>query len=272
MNPPPSARGVGTGAIVVRAFQEGQRVTLFGYTRMPAWDTDRLRATLRLYLLADAGLVPPEQLPDIVAAALRGGVTAVQLRAKAATTLELLELARNLLAVCQEADVPFIVNDRVDVALAAEADGAHVGPHRRRRSVAATTRGGCSDRPRSSASRSGTGQEAHLATSQGASYVSAGPMFATSTKPTPGRPRAKACCAACAPRHACRWWSSAASLRERSAALYAAGADGVCVGAAIVRAADPEARRAGVFRARRRARADCLDACDGGRWSSDWRG
>ena len=44
---------------------------------MLAWDTDRLRATLRLYLLADAGLVPPEQLPRIVADALRGGVTAV---------------------------------------------------------------------------------------------------------------------------------------------------------------------------------------------------
>ncbi|HLZ28817.1 MAG TPA: thiamine phosphate synthase, partial [Chloroflexota bacterium] len=96
-------------------------------TEMLAWDTDRLRATLRLYLLADAGLVPPEQLPRIVAAALRGGVTAVQLRAKEATTLELLELARSLMDVCQEADVPFIINDRVDVALAAGADGAHVG-------------------------------------------------------------------------------------------------------------------------------------------------
>src|SRR5437773_4006636 len=94
---------------------------------MAHWDPERLRAALRLYLLADAGLVPPEQLPRIVAAALRGGVTAVQLRAKGATTLELLELARRLKDVCGEADVPFIVNDRVDVALAAGADGAHVG-------------------------------------------------------------------------------------------------------------------------------------------------
>jgi thiamine-phosphate pyrophosphorylase len=86
---------------------------------MPVWDTDQLRAALRLYLLADAGLVPPDRLAQVVAAALRGGVTAVQLRAKSATTLELLELARALNAVCQEAGVPFIVNDRVDVALAA---------------------------------------------------------------------------------------------------------------------------------------------------------
>src|SRR5437016_266928 len=94
---------------------------------MPGWDADRLRAALRVYLLADAGLVPPDRLPEIVSAALRGGVTAVQLRAKSATTLELLELARNLNAICREAAVPFIVNDRIDVALAAEADGAHVG-------------------------------------------------------------------------------------------------------------------------------------------------
>ena len=94
---------------------------------MPGWDADRLRAALRVYLLADAGLAPPDRLPSIVAAALRGGVTAVQLRAKLATTLELLELARTLNAICREAGVPLIVNDRVDVALAAEAAGAHVG-------------------------------------------------------------------------------------------------------------------------------------------------
>src|SRR5260370_16709968 len=94
---------------------------------MPDWDAERLRKALRLYLLADAGLAPSAELTHIVAAALRGGVTAVQLRAKAATTLELLELARNLNGLCRVADVPFIVNDRVDVALAAEADPAHVG-------------------------------------------------------------------------------------------------------------------------------------------------
>src|SRR5438046_2447575 len=89
--------------------------------------SDTLRSALRLYLLADAGLVEPDKLPEVVHAAIRGGVTAVQLRAKTATTLELLELARNLNAICREANVPFIINERVDVALAAEADGAHVG-------------------------------------------------------------------------------------------------------------------------------------------------
>jgi thiamine-phosphate pyrophosphorylase len=204
------------------------------------WDADRLRKALRLYLLADAGLAPSAELVQIVAAALRGGVTAVQLRAKAATTLELLELARNLNALCREADVPFIVNDRVDVALAAEADGAHVGhigeedlsPHDARHLLGPTAIVGVSV---------ATPQEARIAASQGASYVSAGPMFATSTKADAGPAAGEALL-----RHV----RAATGLPlvviggitpQRSAALFSAGADGVCVGAAIVRATDPEA-------------------------------
>jgi thiamine-phosphate pyrophosphorylase len=207
---------------------------------MPAWDADRLRAVLRLYLLADAGLVQAEKLPDIVAAAVRGGVTAVQLRAKAATTLELLELARNLKAVCQEAAVPFIVNDRVDVALAAEADGAHVGhigeedlsPHDARHLLGPTAIVGVSV---------GTAQEAHMATSQGASYVSAGPMFATSTKSDAGPAAGEVLLRGVRAATGLPLVVIGGITPQRSAALYAAGADGVCVGAAIVRAADPEA-------------------------------
>jgi thiamine-phosphate pyrophosphorylase len=213
---------------------------------MPDWDVERLRAALRVYLLADAGLVPSERLPDIVAAAVRGGVTAVQLRAKTATTLELLELAHNLKALCLEADVPFIVNDRVDVALAAEADGAHVGhigeedlsPHDARRLLGPTAIVGVSV---------GTGQEAHLATGQGASYVSAGPMFATSTKLNAGPAAGDALLRSVRAATRLPLVVIGGINPERSAALYAAGADGVCVGAAILRAADPEAAARAFF-------------------------
>jgi thiamine-phosphate pyrophosphorylase len=206
---------------------------------MLAWDTERLRAALRLYLLADAGLVPPDQLPGIVAAALRGGVTAVQLRAKEATTLELLDLARNLMSVCEAAQVPFIVNDRVDVALAAGADGAHVGhigeedlsPHDARRLLGPEAIVGVSV---------GTGQEAHLATSQGASYVSAGPMFATATKSNAGPAAGETLLRSVRAATPLPLVVVGGITPQRAAALYAAGADGVCVGAAIVRAAEPE--------------------------------
>jgi thiamine-phosphate pyrophosphorylase len=206
---------------------------------MPCLDADQLRAALRLYLLADAGLVPPDQLAPIVAAALRGGVTAVQLRAKSATTLELLELARTLGAVCAGASVPFIVNDRVDVALAAGADGAHVGhigeedlsPNDARRLLGPTAIVGVSV---------GTGPEAHMATSQGASYVSAGPMFATSTKANAGPAAGEQLLRSVRAATPLPLVVIGGITPERSAALYAAGADGVCVGAAIIRAPDPE--------------------------------
>ena len=60
---------------------------------MADWDAERLRAALRLYLLADAGVVAATKL-GVVEAAIAGGVSMVQLRVKGATTLEYLALAR----------------------------------------------------------------------------------------------------------------------------------------------------------------------------------
>lgn len=213
---------------------------------MPVRDPERLRAALRLYLLADSGLVPPASLPEVVSAALRGGVTAVQLRAKTATTLELLELARRLNAICHDANVPFIVNDRVDVALAAEADGAHVGhigeedlsPNDARRLLGPDAIVGVSV---------GTPQEAHMATSQGASYVSAGPMFATSTKSNAGPAAGEALLRGVRAATRLPLVVIGGITHQRSAALFAAGADGICVGAAILRAADPESAARAFF-------------------------
>jgi thiamine-phosphate pyrophosphorylase len=207
---------------------------------MTGWDDERLRAVLRLYLLADTGVIPPDRLPEVVKAALRGGVTAVQLRAKAETTLAQLELARSLNAICESAGVPFIVNDRVDVALAAEADGAHVGhigeedlsPRDARKLLGPDAIVGVSV---------GTPQEAHMATTQGASYVSAGPMFATSTKANAGPAAGEALLRSVRPATRLPLVVIGGITAERSAALFAAGADGVCVGAAILRAGDPEA-------------------------------
>jgi thiamine-phosphate pyrophosphorylase len=206
---------------------------------MLAWNADRLRTALRLYLLADTGLVAPTELPDVVSAALRGGVSAVQLRAKAETTLEMLELARAIGARCRAAGVPFLVNDRVDVALAAEAAGAHVGhigeedlsPADARRLLGPDAIVGVSV---------GAASEAREARVQGASYVSAGPMFATSTKSNAGPAAGEALLKSVRAATSLPLVVIGGITAERAAALYAAGADGVCVGAAILRAADPE--------------------------------
>ncbi|QAY70565.1 thiamine phosphate synthase [Xylanimonas protaetiae] len=71
----------------------------------------------------------PAGVLDTVRAALAGGVTAVQLRDPGASTRELAALGEALLAVLRPAGVPLVVDDRVDVALAIGADGAHVGQH-----------------------------------------------------------------------------------------------------------------------------------------------
>src|SRR5712691_11784017 len=143
------------------------------------------RRALRLYLIADTGIVPPVRLPDAVRAALDGGVTMAQLRAKALTTRAQVELARALAEICRERGVPFVVNDRVDIALASAADGVHLGhigeddmhPRDARELLGASAIVGVSV---------ARAEEAREAERAGATYVSAGPMFATTTKTDAG--------------------------------------------------------------------------------------
>ena len=84
-------------------------------------------ATLRLHLVTDAELCGPRGIEAVVAAAVRGGATCVQLREKHLDTRPFVERARALKALLAPLGVPLIINDRLDVALAAEADGVHVG-------------------------------------------------------------------------------------------------------------------------------------------------
>ena len=82
---------------------------------------------LRLCLVTDRSLARGRPLVDIVDAAVRGGVTMVQLREKQATTRAFLEEARALKALLGPLGIALVVNDRLDIALAVDADGVHVG-------------------------------------------------------------------------------------------------------------------------------------------------
>jgi thiamine-phosphate pyrophosphorylase len=82
---------------------------------------------LSLYALIDPAVAGGRTLVDL-ASCLVGHATLVQLRDKHSSTRAMVEEARALRAVLEPAGVPLIVNDRVDVALAAEADGVHIGP------------------------------------------------------------------------------------------------------------------------------------------------
>ncbi|MDI6831311.1 MAG: thiamine phosphate synthase [Actinomycetota bacterium] len=123
---------------------------------------------------------------DVARAALRGGADAVQLRDKEAGGRELLRLAGEVASLVRAAGrgCLFLVNDRVDVALACEAHGVHVGqddlpPAAARRLVGEDMVLGVS---------AGTVEEALEARAAGADYIGVGPVFATPTKPDAGEP------------------------------------------------------------------------------------
>jgi thiamine-phosphate pyrophosphorylase len=80
-----------------------------------------------LYVVTDSAMIGERALTDVVMAAVQGGAQTVQLREKTTPTRAIVELARVLRGLLSPRGVPLIINDRVDVALAAGADGVHVG-------------------------------------------------------------------------------------------------------------------------------------------------
>ena len=86
-----------------------------------------LRESMLLYAVTDRSWLRGRSLADCVRQAVEGGATFVQLREKDAPFDEIVALGRELGAICREADVPFVIDDDVDAALACGADGVHVG-------------------------------------------------------------------------------------------------------------------------------------------------
>jgi thiamine-phosphate pyrophosphorylase len=85
-----------------------------------------MNVDLRLYALADPAVSGGRSLADL-AKSIAGSATLVQLRDKHGSTRSMMEEARALIGVLAPLDIPLLINDRVDVALAAEADGVHIG-------------------------------------------------------------------------------------------------------------------------------------------------
>jgi thiamine-phosphate pyrophosphorylase len=134
-------------------------------------------AEARLCLLATRAL-SRRPLAEAVAAACRGGVRVVQVREKEAPDAEVLAIARDLAAVAREAGALLLVNDRVEVAVEAGADGAHVGPEdmapaEARRLLGPDLLLGVTTHGLAQANR---------AVADGADYVGIGPVFPTETK------------------------------------------------------------------------------------------
>lgn len=197
---------------------------------------------LSLYLVTDRALAQGRDTVNVVAAAVRGGVTCVQLREKAAPTREFVAEARAVKALLAgvERTIPLIINDRLDVALAVGADGVHLGQNDMEIGDARRIAGKGFIIGISVASVA----DAVAATAAGADYLGISPVFATPTKTDTAAPLGLAGV------HAIR---AAVTLplvgigginQTNAAAVLQAGADGVAVVSAIVAAACPRSAAA----------------------------
>lgn len=142
--------------------------------------SDRARGQLKLdlYVVSDARLAGARGNLATLEEAIAGGADVVQLREKAMTTRELIELGLALRELTRRHGVLFIVNDRVDVALAIEADGVHVGQDDMPASLARKLVG-----PGRIVGVSATTlAEATQAARDGADYLGVGPVYPTGTK------------------------------------------------------------------------------------------
>ena len=135
-------------------------------------------AEYTLYLVTDRGLMSTDTLSEAVEQAVLGGCTMVQLREKTADSRAFYDEALRIKAVTDKHEVPLIINDRVDIALAVDAAGVHVGQSDLpanvvRRMVGPDKLVGVSV---------GSVAEAQKAKRDGADYLGIGAMYVTATK------------------------------------------------------------------------------------------
>ena len=190
---------------------------------------------MRLYAVTDRAWLGARTPCEQVEAALKGGVTCVQLREKELEEAAFLREARELSALCRRYGVPFLVNDNVDIALASGADGVHVGqedmdPAQVRLRAGKDMLLGVSVH---------TVEEAREAVRKGADYLGVGAMFPTGTKADAER----------VPRQILRDICAAVDVpvvaigglnRESIPRLSGSGVDGVALVSAIFSAEDIE--------------------------------
>jgi len=195
---------------------------------------------LRLYALLDPEHAGGHDLVDLARLVAQGGATLVQLRDKRSATRAMVERARAIKAVLNEFAIPFLINDRIDVALACAADGVHVGQedmaaHDARRLLGAKAIVGLSIK---------TAAEAEAAPLDILDYLGVGGVFATSSKDNPAPPIGAAGLRRISDmvrRRAAGFpiCGIAGITIDNAAQVIAAGADGVAAISALSHESDP---------------------------------
>ena len=136
----------------------------------------------KLHILTDTVLQSRFSHMEITRLAIVGGADTIQYQQKKGSTREMIEIARNMKRLCSEADVTFIVNDRLDVAIAAEADGVHLGQDDFPIPMARELLG----EGRIIGGSAATLDDARKCLSEGADYVGFGPVYPTTSKDDAG--------------------------------------------------------------------------------------
>ena len=195
-----------------------------------------------LYLVTDRALSLGRSTVEVVRAAIRGGVSCVQLREKGCSTREFMDEARLLKALLAGTGVPLFINDRLDVALAVGADGVHLGQNDlaiadARRLVGNRMIIGISAESVADAIR---------AEAEGADYIGASPVFTTPTKTDTASPLGLDGLRAIRRAVQLPLVAIGGINADNAAQVLRAGADGLAVVSAIVSAPCPRTAAAGL--------------------------
>ena len=190
-----------------------------------------------LYLVTDRGLARGRSTLEIVRAAVQGGVTCVQLREKECSTLDFIEQAITIKDFLKTRGVPLIINDRVDVALAIEADGVHLGQTDMPLKIAKKILADSMIIGISAESL----EDAIEAEKGGADYLGVSPIYGTPTKTDTAPPLGLDGLRAIRQAVHVPLVGIGGLNRDNSAAVIQNGGDGVAVVSAIVATDDPEA-------------------------------
>ena len=133
---------------------------------------------LTLYLCTDRHWLGDMSIAESVERAIEGGVTLVQLREKDVSTAQFLQAAQEVQEVCRRHGIPLIINDRIDIALAVDADGVHVGQS----DMAAKRARALLGPDKILGVSAHNAAEALAAQADGADYLGCGAAFVTGTK------------------------------------------------------------------------------------------
>ncbi len=199
---------------------------------------------LSLYLVADSEAVGDHALEDLVLAAVTGGATVVQLRDKTSPDVDLIERASSLRRCLAPLGVPLIVNDRLEVAVAAGADGLHVGQDDISPGIARAALGP----NRILGVSAGHPGETGIVTPGLVDYVGVGPVFATGTKSDAGAAIGLAGLDVMVELLSVPIVAIGGIEMQCAAAVAARGVAGIAVVSAICGALDPEAAARGLKR------------------------